>query len=87
MLYCYSKAQPGETELTGFRDHASVSPWAVDTFRWAVGAKIINGINGLLPPQGMLFSDFFLSRDFPRKSASIRLKLCLWPGGPAGGRG
>lgn len=70
MLYRYSKAQPGERELTGFRDHASVSPWAV-------GTKIINGINGLLPPQGMPFSDFFLSRDFPRKSASIRLKLCL----------
>ena len=39
-------------DLSVFSDSASVSPYAVEAMRWAVGAGIVNGMDGKLDPQG-----------------------------------
>ena len=58
MLWRYAtktaKVDAAETdELTAFNDSASVSPWAKDTMRWAVGAGLINGMSDTtIVPQG-----------------------------------
>ena len=39
-------------DLSAFTDSASVSPYAVEAMRWAVGAGIVNGMDGKLNPQG-----------------------------------
>ena len=39
-------------DLTGFADWREVSDYAEEGLRWAVGAGIINGSEGLLLPQG-----------------------------------
>lgn len=45
-------AAPAGTELS-FPDSGSVSPWAEEALRWAVGEGIVNGrANGLLDPKG-----------------------------------
>lgn len=38
-------------DLTVFPDRETVSPWAVDAMRWAVGNGLIKGIGGSLSPQ------------------------------------
>ena len=40
-----------ERELSAFADAGSVSGWALDAMRWAVGTGLISGSNGLLRPQ------------------------------------
>ena len=39
------------SDLSAYADNASVSAWAVDAMRWAVGAEIIRGADGNLNPQ------------------------------------
>lgn len=55
-LYNYAKANGMDTsasgDLTAFSDADSVSAWAVNAMRWAVGKGYINGIDGTLAPQG-----------------------------------
>ena len=41
-----------EENLIGFPDTAKVSAYAVPAMNWAVGQGIINGVDGLLDPQG-----------------------------------
>ena len=36
-----------------FGDAASVSGWAVDAVRWAVGSGLMNGKNGRIDPAGL----------------------------------
>ena len=40
-----------EREPSAFADAGSVSGWALDAMRWAVGTGLISGSNGLLRPQ------------------------------------
>ena len=39
--------------LSGFGDAASVSDYAVAPLQWAVGVGVINGMDGMLNPQGL----------------------------------
>ncbi len=56
MLYRYAKMEmeqvSTEGDLTGFSDWQTVSDYAMEGLRWAVGAGIINGSDGALLPQG-----------------------------------
>ncbi len=51
MLYRYAKAE-GETDLSGYEDAASVSPYALPAMKWAVAEKLLTGKTALtLNPQ------------------------------------
>lgn len=57
MLYRYAQSRglvksAPQADLSAFSDSASVSPYAVEAMRWAVGAGIVNGMDGRLNPQG-----------------------------------
>ena len=57
MLYRYAQSRglvksAPQADLSAFPDSASVSPYAVEAMRWAVGAGIVNGMDGKLNPQG-----------------------------------
>ena len=57
MLYRYAQSRglvkaDVQGDLSAFTDSASVSPYAVEAMRWAVGAGIVNGMDGKLDPQG-----------------------------------
>ena len=39
--------------VSAFADAASVSGWAVDAVRWAVGSGLMNGKNGRIDPAGL----------------------------------
>ena len=57
MLYRYAKAKgydvAASADISGYTDASSVSSWAVDAMRWAVGAGLINGRTATtLAPQG-----------------------------------
>lgn len=57
MLYRYAQSRglvkaDVQGDLSAFTDSASVSPYAVEAMRWAVGAGIVNGMDGSLVPQG-----------------------------------
>lgn len=58
MLYRYQKdflknAAPMAGDLSAFQDEASVSSWARDAVKWAVGVKLLSGRDtGHLDPQG-----------------------------------
>lgn len=57
MLYRYAQSRglvkaDVQGDLSAFSDSASVSPYAVEAMRWAVGAGIVNGMDGKLDPQG-----------------------------------
>ena len=56
ILYRYASFKGMQTaasgSLTGFSDAASVSAYAVDAVRWAVGAGLMNGKNGRIDPAG-----------------------------------
>lgn len=57
MLYRYAQKQEQfdtsvTTELSDFRDAASVSGYAVEAIKWAVAAGVMNGDGGQLRPQG-----------------------------------
>lgn len=57
MLYRFAKDQgcdvSAKGDLSVFSDQAKVSDgWGVEAMEWAVGAKIINGSDGRLNPQG-----------------------------------
>ena len=56
MLYRYAnRVLPTKTSapLSGFGDAASVSDYAVAPLQWAVGVGVINGMDGMLNPQGL----------------------------------
>lgn len=58
LLYRYvvSEAADGATEmadLSGYKDAASISSYAVPAMQWAVGAGIVQGADGNLMPQGV----------------------------------
>ena len=56
MLYRYAnRVLPTKTSapLSGFGDAASVSGYAVAPLQWAVGVGVINGMDGMLNPQGL----------------------------------
>lgn len=57
MLYRYAQSHglvkaDVQGDLSAFTGSASVSPYAVEAMRWAVGAGIFNGMDGKLNPQG-----------------------------------
>lgn len=57
MLYRYAQSHglvktDVQGDLSAFTDSASVSPYAVEAMRWAVGAGIVNGMDGKMNPQG-----------------------------------
>ncbi len=57
MLYRYAQSRglvkaDVQGDLSAFTDSASVSPYAAEAMRWAVGAGIVNGMDGKLNPQG-----------------------------------
>lgn len=57
MLYRYAQSRglvkaDVQGDLSAFTGSASVSPYAVEAMRWAVGAGIVNGMDGKLNPQG-----------------------------------
>lgn len=57
MLYRYAQSRglvkaDVQGDLSAFTDSESVSPYAVEAMRWAVGAGIVNGMDGSLVPQG-----------------------------------
>lgn len=57
MLYRYAKERgmvkaDAQADLSAFADGANVSPYAAEAMRWAVGAGIVNGMDGKLNPQG-----------------------------------
>jgi len=56
MLYRYAKLKGLDTsaanDLSSFPDKSSVSGFAVDSMKWAVGAGLISGDGGKLKPQG-----------------------------------
>lgn len=57
MLYRYAQSHglvkaDVQGDLSAFTGSASVSPYAVEAMRWAVGAGIVNGMDGKLNPQG-----------------------------------
>lgn len=56
ILYRYAAYKGLQTtasaSLSAFADAASVSGWAVDAVRWAVGSGMMNGKNGRIDPAG-----------------------------------
>ena len=53
MLWRYSGSPAGDGSLSAFGDSASVSSYAAEALRWAVGEGLISGTDGgLLAPQG-----------------------------------
>lgn len=57
MLYRYAQSRglvkaDVQGDLSAFTDSASVSRYAAEAMRWAVGAGIVNGMDGKLNPQG-----------------------------------
>lgn len=57
MLYRYAQSREDfdtqkTTALTGYRDAASVSSYALEAIEWAVASGVMNGDGGLLRPQG-----------------------------------
>ena len=57
MLYRYAQSRGlvktgAQGDLSVFSDSASVSPYAVETMRWAVETGIVNGMDSKLNPQG-----------------------------------
>lgn len=57
MLYRYAKLKgydvSASADISGYTDASSVSSWATDAMRWAVGAGLINGRTAtMLAPQG-----------------------------------
>ena len=57
ILYRYAAYKGLQTtasaSLSAFADAASVSGWAVDAVRWAVGSGLMNGKNGKIVPAGL----------------------------------
>ena len=57
ILYRYAAYKGLQTttsaSLSAFADAASVSGWAVDAVRWAVGSGMMNGKNGRIDPAGL----------------------------------
>ena len=57
ILYRYAAYKGLQTtasaSLSAFADAASVSGWAVDAVRWAVGSGLMNGKNGRIDPAGL----------------------------------
>lgn len=57
ILYRYAVYKGLQTtasaSLSAFADAASVSGWAVDAVRWAVGSGLTNGKNGRIDPAGL----------------------------------
>ena len=58
MLYRYAQSRglvkaDVQGDLSAFTDSASVSPYAAEAMCWAVGAGIVNGMDGTLNPQGV----------------------------------
>ena len=43
----------GEAAMAKFPDAGSVSLWAADAFAWAIDRGVINGMDGILAPQGI----------------------------------
>ena len=52
MLYRYAGEPVVGGSLSGYPDTAKVSDWAVDAMIWATQNGIINGMDGMLNPQG-----------------------------------
>lgn len=52
MLWRYAGSPAADGSLEGFTDADKVSGYAQDAMRWAVGADIINGMDGALAPGG-----------------------------------
>lgn len=53
MLWRYAGSPTGGGSLSSFGDSASVSAYALEAVRWAVGEGLISGTDaGLLAPQG-----------------------------------
>lgn len=51
MLYRYEKAPEANTDLSAFRDAHTISDFALDAMKWAVGNQVINGVEkDLLQP-------------------------------------
>ena len=51
MLYRYEKTPEVHTDLSAFRDADTISAFAVDAMKWAVGNQVINGVEkDLLQP-------------------------------------
>ena len=71
ILYRYAAYKGLQTtasaSLSAFADAASVSGWAVDAVRWAVGSGLMNGKNGRIDPAGLP----------PRAEAAALLHHCL----------
>lgn len=57
MLYRYAKfqgyASASAADLSVFEDACDISAYAGDAMQWAVGAGLLNGMNGKLLPQGL----------------------------------
>ena len=52
MLWRYAGSPAGDSALSSFKDSASVSSYAVEALRWAVGEGLISGTDtGMLAPQ------------------------------------
>ena len=71
ILYRYAAYKGLQTtasaSLSAFADAASVSGWAVDAVRWAVGSGLMNGKNGRIDPAGLT----------TRAEAAALLQHCL----------
>ena len=56
MLYKYAQYSGRDTkiskDISEFRDADQVSSWAVDRIKWAFGAGLITGKDGIIDPQG-----------------------------------
>ena len=56
MFYRYAQSQgldvSASGDLSGFRDAAAVSGWAQEAVRWACGAGLLQGSDGVLDPGG-----------------------------------
>ena len=52
IFHRYNKAPEGKGDLSAFPDADTVSAYAVDAMKWAVGEGIINGSDGKLDPLG-----------------------------------
>ena len=57
ILYKYAEYRGGNIswkgDITSFKDVASISNWAEEAMKWAVGAGLISGReNGMLAPKG-----------------------------------
>ena len=52
MLYRYCGSPAASGSLSAYADAASVSAFASDAMQWCVNNGIINGMDGLLNPQG-----------------------------------